>query len=65
MFLNLLLAKLVWMPSVFYNPNCYLQSCAYFYFVPFSLHRIGNLLAYVTAFLWLAFVDSVAFVDDR
>ena len=52
---DLLHVKLVCMPSVCYIPNYYLQNCVYFYFVPFLLNRIGNLLAYVAAL----FVTSV------
>ena len=49
MLCDLLHAKLVWMPSVFYIPNYYLQNCVYLYFVPLLLNGIGNLLAYVAA----------------
>ena len=52
---NLLHAKLAWMPSVYYIPNCYMQKCVYFYLVTLLLNRIGDLLAYVAAI----FVTSV------
>ena len=52
---HLLQAKLVWMPSVCYIPKYNLQNCVYLCLVPFLLHRIPNLLAYVAAF----FVTSV------
>ena len=55
MFSSLLHAKLVWVPSVCYIPNYYLQNCLNFYLVPLLLHRIGKLLAYVAAL----FVTSV------
>ena len=45
------------MPSVCYIPDYYLQNCVYLYFVPFLLHRIGNLLAYVAAFFVTMFSD--------
>ena len=51
MLCDLLQAKLVWMPSVCYTPNYYLQNCIYLYLVPLLLNRIGNLLAYVAALL--------------
>ena len=52
---NFLHAKLVWMPSVCYNPNYYLQNWVYSYFVSLLLYVIGILLVYVAAF----FVASV------
>ena len=42
-------AKLVWMPSVCYIPNYYLQSWVYLFFAPLLLHVIEILLAYVAA----------------
>ena len=47
MFCGLLHVKLVWMPSVCYNPNYYLQNRVYLYLVPLFLNEIGNLLVYV------------------
>ena len=47
----------------FFIPNYYLQNCGYL--VPFLLHRIGNLLAYVAAFLWLVFAGDYALVAER
>ena len=46
---NLCYAKLVWMSSVCYVPNYYLQNCVYLYLVPLLLPRIVNLAAYVAA----------------
>ena len=57
---NLLHAKLVWMPSICYNSNYYLQNSVYFYLVPFLLLSIANLLAYVAAL----FVTSVCRLLD-
>ena len=51
-------ANLVWLPSVFYIPNYYLQHCVYLYLVPFLLNGIGNLLAYVAAL----FVTTVSWL---
>ena len=48
-------AKLVWMPSVCYFPNYYLQIVVYLYLVPLMLNGIGNILAYVAAL----FVTSI------
>ena len=55
MFFGLLHAKLVWMPSVLYIPNYFLQNLVYLYLVALLLNGIDNLLAYVTAL----FVTSV------
>ena len=52
---NLLHADSVWMPSVCYNPNYFLQNCVVLYLVPLLLNRIGYLLACVAAL----FVTSV------
>ena len=52
---NLMHAKLAWMPSVRYIPNYNQSNYGYLYLVPFLLHRIGILLAYVAAL----FVTSV------
>ena len=52
---DLLHANLVWMPSVCYIPNYYLQDSVYLYLVPFLLNRIGYFLTYVAAL----FVTSV------
>ena len=43
MLCNLFHENLVWMPSVGYIPNYYLQNWVYLYL----LNRIGNLLTYV------------------
>ena len=37
------------MPSVWLNPNYYIQSSVYFYLVAFLLHGNVNLLAYLSA----------------
>ena len=49
MLCDFLREKLVWMPSVCYIPNYYLQNCVYMYLVPLLLNGIGNLLAYEAA----------------
>ena len=59
MYSNFLLAKLVWMPSVCYIPNYYLQICVCFYLVPFLLHRVGSLLSYVAALFVTSFCRLV------
>ena len=52
---DLILAKLVWMPSVFVTPNCYMHNFFYLYLVPLLLNSISKLLAYVAAL----FVNTV------
>ena len=61
---NFFPSKLVWMPSVCYIPNYYMQICVYLYLVPFSLHRIGNFLAYIAA-LFVASVCRLLSVFGR
>ena len=48
---DLLHAMLVWMPSVRYIPNYYLQNWVYLYFVLFLANSVGNLLAYIAALI--------------
>ena len=45
----LLLTKLAWLPSVCCITNYYMLNCVPLYLLPFFLHSIGNLLAYVVA----------------
>ena len=62
---NFLHTKLVWIPSVCYIPNYYLQSCFHLYLMSFCCTTLAIYLHMYLLYLWPVFSDCQAFVAER